>query len=276
MKALLWIIAFLVLGVQTMASGTAQLSTENPWAAYESGSKRRVDHAAWQRFLRLYLDTTHASGVFKVRYAQVSDEDKGRLDGYLQTLQQVKVSKLSRPEQKAFWINLYNALTVAVILRHYPVESIRDIQLNPDKTQKGPWDALLVEVEGRKISLNAIENGILRPIWKDSYVHFGLNCASYGCPDLAPLVYTARNTDSLLRIQAKRFMQTTRGIHFESETMMLSSLFQWYASDFGKDQAAVVKHLATLVNSDMQKRMLNHSGPIRYHYNWALNDAKKP
>lgn len=278
MKILFWGFAFWMLALQGMALGNGQTPVENPWAAHAPGPSQPLNHEPWQRFLRLYLDTSHASGFTMVDYARVTAEDKGRLENYLSALQQVKVSKLSRAEQKAYWINLYNALTVAIVLRHYPVASILDIQpdANPSPNKKGPWDALLAQVEGRKISLNAIENGILRPIWKDSYVHFGLNCASYGCPDLAPSVYTARNTDSLLRVQANRFLQTSRGIHFDQATLVLSSLFQWYASDFGKDEKAVIKHLATMVNPDMQKRMLKHGGPIRYHYDWALNDAKRP
>jgi Protein of unknown function, DUF547 len=267
------VIGLLVPGVVLSASKTESLKE---WQVHDSGSTVQVDHAAWQSFLNVYLDTTHASGVFKVQYGRVTAKDKASLESYLNRLQGIKVTRLSRPEQKPYWINLYNALTVAVILRHYPVKSIRDINLSDGRNPKGPWDADLVQIEGRKLSLNAIENKILRPLWQDSRVHFGLNCASIGCPDLAPLAYTNANTETLLQAQAKRFIRSSRGVAFEQKALILSSLFQWYAGDFGKDEQEVVAYVARLADAELRQRIQKHQGPIRYQYDWALNDAQKP
>jgi hypothetical protein len=91
----------------------------------------------------------------------VSEKDRKTLNLYLQQLQGVEVSSLNRSEQKAFWINLYNGLTVNLILEHYPVKSIRDIDLSPGFFSKGPWDAKLVTIEGQDISLNDIDQSRL-------------------------------------------------------------------------------------------------------------------
>ncbi len=94
--------------------------------------------------------------------------------------------RLRRAEQFPFWINLYNALTVKVVLDHYPVEIIRDIDISPGLFADGPWGKKLVTVEGEALSLDDIEHRILRPIWKDPRLHYVLNCAALGVPIFSP------------------------------------------------------------------------------------------
>ena len=96
----------------------------------------------------------------------------------------VAIGGYAPDEQRAFWINLYHALTVRVILSHYPVSGIREIDISPGLFARGPWDRKLIPVEGVELTLNDIEHRILRPIWRDPRVHYALNCASLGCPDL--------------------------------------------------------------------------------------------
>jgi Protein of unknown function, DUF547 len=101
-------------------------------------------------------------------------------------LQTVAISAYHQQEQQAFWINLYNARTVSAVLAHYPVASLRDIRLS-GLFSTGPWHAKLVTIEGEKVSLDDIEHRIVRPLWKDNRLHDALNCASLGCPNLAPV-----------------------------------------------------------------------------------------
>ncbi|HEX9715341.1 MAG TPA: DUF547 domain-containing protein [Desulfurivibrionaceae bacterium] len=163
------------------------------WQAHEPDSPRVVDHAPWDIMLKKYLVTSHPSGINRFRYGSVSAADRQMLAEYLRKLQTAKVSSLNRQEQKAYWINLYNALTVQVILDHYPVKSIKDIDISPGLFSNGPWDAKLLAIEGEKVSLNDIEHRILRPIFKDRRLHYALNCASLGCPNLQPKAYTGQH-----------------------------------------------------------------------------------
>ena len=167
------------------------------WLQNDPASQLRVDHSAWDRFLQAYL-VRGPRGINLLRYAQVSAADRAGLEAYIRQLEQAPVSRLDRAEQKAYWINLYNALTVRVILEHYPVKSIRDIDISPGLFSNGPWGKKLVRVEGRDVSLDDIEHRILRPIWQDPRVHYGVNCASMGCPNLQPSAYTRDTTESLL------------------------------------------------------------------------------
>ena len=142
-----------------------------------------VDHSTWDQFLQSYLVKRNGE-VNRVQYGQVSPTDHAKLSDYIHQLEQTSVRRLHRSEQKAYWINLYNALTVKVILDHYPVKSIRDIDISPGLFSNGPWGKKLVSIENQKVSLDDIEHRILRPIWKDSRVHYVVNCASICCLNL--------------------------------------------------------------------------------------------
>ena len=131
----------------------------------------------------------------RLRYGDVTKTDKGALDGYIARLEKLPISAHGRNAQKAYWINLYNALTVKVVLDHFPVKSIKDISLSSGLFGGlfggGPWEAKLATVEGEKVSLDDIEHRILRPIWRDNRVHYAVNCASIGCPNLQAEPFTA-------------------------------------------------------------------------------------
>lgn len=241
------------------------------WQDYNATSGRRVDHTRWGLFLGRYLDTTHASGIYRLRYAEVKEQDKALLGGYLTDLATVRVTQLNRPEQLAFWINLYNALTVQVVLNHYPVSSIRTIDISPGLFQRGPWDAKLIRIENLHLSLNDIEHRILRPIWKDSRLHYVLNCASLGCPNLPEQPFSGTNSKQLLEQSARRFINHTRGVGFAADRLTLSSIYDWYSEDFGNSRKALMKHLQSYAHPNLGQRLKNYHGPINYRYDWQLN-----
>ena len=152
------------------------------WTAYDAASSETVDHSLWAGFLSMYVVNAD-DGVNKIAYGDVSDAQHAKLKRYIALLSQSSVSRLAKAEQLAFWINLYNALTVDVVLDHYPVESILDIGISPGLFASGPWGKKLVAVEGEALSLDDIEHRILRPIWRDPRIHYAVNCASIGCPN---------------------------------------------------------------------------------------------
>ena len=114
-----------------------------------------------------------------------------------------------------YWINLYNAFTVHLILEHYPQDSIVDIRYG--FFDFGPWDEKLLQIEDEEVSLNDIEHRILRPIWKDPRLHYALNCASLGCPNLQPESFYPGNVESLLNSRARDYINHPRGLRFENE-----------------------------------------------------------
>ena len=148
-----------------------------------------VDHGAWSAFLATYLVPGADGSANLVRYGSVSAADRASLKAYIDALETVSPTRLNRDEAFVYWVNLYNALTVDVILDHYPVKSIREIKSG--LVSLGPWGRKLVTIDGEALTLNDVEHGILRAHFKDPRVHFAVNCASIGCPDLKGEAWTA-------------------------------------------------------------------------------------
>ncbi len=165
------------------------------------------------------------------------------------------MSALRRPEQLAYWINLYNALTVQVVLDHYPVASIHDIAISPGLLAIGPWDKPLIEIEGAAVSLNDIEHRILRPIWRDPRIHYAVNCASIGCPDLQARAFTAETAEALLEAAARAYVNHPRGARVEAGELTVSSIYAWYREDFGGTEAGVIAHLKRYAAPELAKAL---------------------
>ncbi len=180
---------------------------------------------------------------------------------------------MNRSEQFAYWINLYNALTVKVVMDHYPVKSIRKINISPGWFSWGPWGKKLAIVEGERVSLDDIEHRILRPIWRDPMVHYAVNCASLGCPNLASVPYTAENAERLLDEGARNYINNRRGVSVSERGLIVSSIYRWFIEDFGGTDQSVIEHLKKYAAPDLAARL---EGRVRIdggHYDWTLNDG---
>jgi hypothetical protein len=248
------------------------------WQKHNPENSEVIDHSVWQIFLDKYLVTNpliaespKISGINRVRYAGVSKIDYGLLKNYLTSLEDIPVSNFSRPQQRAFWINLYNAATVNLILEHYPLESITKISFS--FFSFGPWDKELLSVEGEELSLNDIEHRILRPIWQDTRIHYALNCASLGCPNLLPQAFTELNTESLLEQGAHDYINHPRGANVQDDSLILSKIYDWYQADFGGNEDGVLLHLQQYSTKEWLKSLQTEELEIEYQYDWRLNAA---
>ena len=169
------------------------------WDASDESSTSRIDHSAWQEILDTYL-RSHGSGINRFDYAALKANagDTAKLAGYLSYLQEIDPRTYSRREQKAYWFNFYNSLTVKVVADAYPVDSIRKISnsMLGGLIPVGPWGDVRARVCGQDLTLDNIEHGILRPIYRDPRIHYGVNCASLGCPNLLETAFTAANAET--------------------------------------------------------------------------------
>ncbi|MBY0333024.1 MAG: DUF547 domain-containing protein [Acetobacteraceae bacterium] len=244
------------------------------WTAQDARSTLAVDHAAWDGFLRRYR-RAGADGVARLAYGAVTPADRQALEGYLGVLVGTPVDRLSRPEQYAYWVNLYNALTVRTVLSAYPVASIRDVNLSGGLLVRGPWDVRLATVAGEGITLNDIEHRILRPIWRDPRTHYVLNCASIGCPDIPAAALTAANAEAALDAGARAYVNHPRGVGVlaDGSGLRLSSIYNWFAEDFG-GEAGVVPHLLRHAAPPLAEAIGRNPRIAGYAYDWALNDAR--
>lgn len=243
------------------------------WRVHDAASTATIDHSAWGTFLRKYL-VEGADGVNRVRYGAVTPEDKAALDAYIAALEATPVSSLNRDEQMAYWFNLYNAVTVKVVIDAYPVKSIRKV-LSGGFFSPGPWKRKLITVEGQSLSLDDVEHGIMRPIWQDNRIHYGVNCASIGCPNLAPKPYTAETLEAMLDKAARDYVNHPRGASVNDRGRLTASrIYNWYDVDFEGSEQGIIAHLKIYAEPELASR-LNSIDDIRgYEYDWSLNSAE--
>lgn len=253
------------------AAGAPKAELWERWAANDPASAERIDHAAWSRLLAARLKTAEG-GPNRFDYAAVTADEKAALAAYLGRLAAVAVSRLERAEQRAYWINLYNALTIKAVLDRFPVDSIRDIRSS--LFSPGPWGLELIVVEGEKLSLDAIEHRILRPIWRDPRTHYAVNCASIGCPNLQPEAYTAANMEALLERGARDFVNDARGAEVADGRLAASSIYVWFKDDFGGDDAGVLEHLKRYADPDLRSALAGVRRIDSHRYDWSLNGVK--
>lgn len=264
--------ALLVLLALTGRADAAPRSEMWPlWERHDETSRQTVDQQAWAGFLRGHV-TAGGGGPNLVSYASVSAAERQVLEADLGRLAAVPISTYSRAEQRAYWINLYNELTVVTVLQHMPTASITKIDISPGVFSSGPWDAKLVVVEGTKLSLNDIEHRILRPIWRDPRTHYTVNCASLGCPNLAMEPYSAATMEAMLDAGARAYVNAPRGARLVGGMLVASKIYDWYQADFGGNEAGVIAHLRRYAGPQLAKALSGIASVDRYEYDWSLNE----
>lgn len=264
--------AVLMLGLIQTAAGAPKAEAWDFWRAHDAASTQTIDHAPWSQLLATYR-SEGSDGIARFAYRSVTAADRASLQAYLAALQAVTPRTLARPQQKAYWINLYNAATVETVLSRYPVASIRDIRTSPGLFAVGPWGAKIMRVENQALSLDDIEHRILRPLWQDPRIHYALNCAALGCPNLGAEPFDADRLDTQLDEAARRFVASPRGVRVGPRGLVLSSIYDWFKEDFGADAAGLRAHLLAFATGDT-RAALERGAPIAsYDYDWALNAA---
>lgn len=241
------------------------------WQAHDPSSVATVDHTVWDRLLRAYVRLP-ADGIARFAYGAVTPADRAALVSYVQDLGAVPVSSLNRGEQWALWTNLYNALTVGTILDHYPVASIRDIDISPGLFANGPWGRAMIAVEGQALSLDDIEHRILRPVWQDPRIHYAVNCAALGCPNLVAEAFTPANAEPMLEAAARAFVNHPRGVTISDGRVRVSSIYHWFEEDFGGSDQGIVAHLMQYADPDLAAALRGQTTVRDLGYDWRLND----
>ena len=199
---------------------------------------------------------------------QASKADTALLANYIEELSQEKPSAMPRNEAMAYWANLYNALTVQVVAQNYPVKSIRNIKSG---RRKGPWKRKLVNVEGKDLTLDNIEHDIMRPTYKTPLVHYMVNCASLGCPNLKTSPWQAETLEADMEAAARAYINSSRGVVFNKNKVQASRIYRWFKKDFGNSESGVLAHLMKYADADLQTRLKDRSKIDKYGYDWALN-----
>lgn len=229
-----------------------------------------ADHAAFDALLTRRARISR-DRVVRVDYAgwRGSSADRAALGRYIDTLSALDPLSLTRPEQFAFWANLYNALTIRVVLDAWPVRSIREIRSS--LLVAGPWKKTVTRVSGVDLSLDDIEHEILRKGWADPRVHYAVNCASFSCPNLPLRAWRGASLGPGLDASARSYVNHERGVAFNGAALTVSSIYKWYAADFGGTDPRVIAHLAQYAADSLAARLRQTTRIADDDYNWAIN-----
>lgn len=263
----------IVLAALALAAVRLQNQTILVGQRYPADSLRPVDeisHEPWDELLGRYV----RDGEVDYRAWHVSDRDRRALEAYLAQLSRADLQRpASREGVLAFWINAYNAVTVAGILREYPTPSIR--RFTPTWWGYHIWHDLRLQVGPRSYSLSEIEHEQLRPMG-DPRIHFAIVCASRGCPPLRNEAYRPERLEAQLEDQAKTFFADSRHFRYSATARQieLSQIFEWFPEDFGADQAERLRTLSPWLPTDEARKVASDPEvTTRYlPYDWGLNE----
>ena len=230
-------------------------------------------HSAFDSVLKQYVVVNGPQSA--VRYGEIK-KNPDQLNSYIRELEAVSAeefSKWSEPQQIAFLINAYNALTIKLILTKYPdLKSIKDL----GGFFSGPWKIKFFTLFGEKHHLDHIEHEVLRVDYNEPRIHFALVCASIGCPPLITEAYTGDRLDEQLNRSMISFLRDPERNRYDQadKTLYLSSIFKWFSEDFTKVKPSVEAYVAPWITDDKAAQQLIASEKVDVEYldyDWLLN-----
>jgi len=243
----------------------------------QEASVAESPHAAWTSILRKYVSAPDTDGLTHFDYAglKANTADSAKLKGYIQSLQAANIDTFTQDEAIAYYANFYNALTIDLILQNYPLNSIRKAKIyNGDKVRGfiGPWKKVKTRINGRSVSLDDIEHKILRVKYSSPYVHYMVNCASVGCPNLLDKAWEADSYEALRKEAASAYINSPRGVVMTPKGLKVSSIYKWFKDDFGGSRERVLAHIRDYADEDLAAAIDGGAKIVDYDYNWSLNE----
>jgi len=247
-------------------TSTLSFVTAAPAAAEETGVAAR-----WDTALQGYVKANDAQGVARFDYAGLTGNqaDRQLLKDYIAHLETLNPDTMNENEALAYWANLYNAVTVDVVINSYPVSSIRKIRSG---FSIGPWKEDRVTVNGVRMSLDDIEHGTMRKKYPSPLIHYMVNCASIGCPNLKDGLWHADTLDADRQKAAEVFVASSRGVRITKKGLQVSSIYKWFQSDFGGNKDGVLKHIRQYAAPELAKAIDDGAKIRGFEYDWDLNE----
>ncbi len=243
----------------------------NTGAPNSASPPNSVDHQVLTELLNKYL-VKGKDGQNRLAYAAWKKSGHTALKDYLARLEATIVTSLSRQEQIAFWINLYNAKTIDLVLDHYPVEKIKLIALSdhPD-----PFKAKIVRIQGSALSLDDITDRILRSIYRDARFAYAVSSATLGCANISAEAFNGATLDQQLETAAQDYVNHSRAFVVVDGEVRASMIYSWWKDDFGGSEQGVLRHALKFADPTLRAQ-LSAAVKITFdpdYYKDGLNDA---
>lgn len=176
----------------------------------------------------------------------------------------IKLEKSDADNYKAFWINAYNIAVIKAITDAYPIKSPMDLP--------GFFDSRKHYLGGEKITLNYLENELLRGNFKEPRFHFVLVCGAVSCPIIENFAYQPSKLESQLEAQARKALNNNEFLKVDAakNKVEFSQIFKWYQEDFAENKKGLIDY----VNPYRKNKIDLNSKVSFYDYDWTLNIGK--
>jgi hypothetical protein len=198
-------------------------------------------------------------------YRGATGQDRKRLAAYLSNLGDADPKAMGGEERKAFSINAYNAMAIAIVLERYPVKSIRDID--------GAFNTIRKRIGREMLTLDDIENRLRDT--QDARIHFAIVCASKSCPPLSGKAYRSDGLSAALDAQGRAFVNDASKNVFDraADRVALSKIFDWNRKEFERDGGSLPKYVSRFVSEPALGKWIETRAlpPEFLEYDWALN-----
>ncbi|MFT5823806.1 MAG: hypothetical protein ACI8ZM_005069 [Crocinitomix sp.] len=229
---------------------------------FTSTAQEHLKHETWTALLTKYVDVEG-----HVNYAGIKKEEAA-LDEYLVVLSANHPNDTwEKNDVLAFWINAYNAFTVKLIVKSYPIKSIKELGGSIYKVNT-PWDIKFITIGGEVYDLNNIEHGIIRKSFEEPRIHFAVNCASVSCPRLRNEAFVGSRIDEQLDDQARYFVNNKVKNDITKKCAKLSKIFTWFKGDFTANGGSVEDFINKYSDVKITKKTKGKS----LDYDWNLNE----
>lgn len=230
------------------------------------------DYSVWTTILHKHYDEQRG-----MDYRALKAADLPALQQLRQQLARVNVASLSRDEQLAYWINVYNINTVALIAENYPTKSIRDLSTDP-LIRLNVFKKPIVPFGNGKMSLNTVENDKIRTGFKDPRIHFAINCAARSCPPIrGEGAYTGAGLSAQLDSQVSKFLNGPRGVRVEGNVVHVTKIMDWFGEDFDKWGGGRIPFIRKYLNGPRRAALDAAGAKVKIDYDdydWTLNERK--
>jgi hypothetical protein len=230
-------------------------------AAAPARANPGFDHGPFDRVLKAYVKRG------RVDYAGIKNDKRrsAELERYVKALGAAGLSGMGKQERLAFYLNAYNALVIDAVVRRWP--NIRSVM-----KVKGFFDTITYRVAGRPVTLDQLENKIIRPTFKDARIHFALVCGARSCPPLRSGAFDGASLNKVLERLTRDFINSKKGVLVGAGgTVRVSQIFKWYAADFQKAAGSVPKYLVRYRKKQADR--ITKAVRLAYlPYSWSLNN----
>ena len=255
--------------VSAGSSATIPMKKIEFWDDSEPSSLIDLDHSAFENLLKKYVITDHPSGIARFNYTSVTQSDFEKLNEYLTYLQFMEPRQLTKAEAKAFWINLYNAATLNMVLQAF-IDNGNVSKIMARGLPARRWRRDIVTIAQQEMSLEDILNGVIRPLYKDPRVHYAIFFCALGGPDMPTEVLRGDNNDALLDALEAQYLQQSRAARIEGNELVLSEMFDNYDIDFAPNQGALLNYLRDKVSAEVATS-IDSVSDVRFEYDLTVN-----